>query len=156
MVKVIRWLDKNFEETIMICLLTLMCVIMFVQVILRYFFGNSLSWAEELCRFMFVWFACMGFATGVKHHEDLRVDSIYTRAPKALKIIMDIITTVCMFIFCFIFIYGGIAIIKQQVNLGIQSSSMGIPMYLVTASLFFGVLFMLLRMIQNLIKKQRL
>lgn len=154
--KVIRWLDKYFEETIMMTLLAIMSIVMFVQVILRYFFGNALPWAEELCRFMFIWFACMGFATGVKHHEDLRVDTLYEKVPRKWQILMDVITTICMFVFCLTIGYGGIAIMQQQIKLGTLSSALKLPMSFVYGALAFGLLFMLLRMIQTLIQKKRL
>lgn len=53
--KAIKWLDENFEEFIMIIFLILLTCIMMLQVVMRYFFHNPLSWAEEACRYSFVY-----------------------------------------------------------------------------------------------------
>ena len=50
-------IDDYLEETILLILLVLMTAIMGVQIVSRYVFQNSLTWSEELVRYMFVWSA---------------------------------------------------------------------------------------------------
>ena len=54
MKKVIHWLDENLEECILILLLIGMTLIMGIQVFSRYVLGMSLSWSEELTRYLFI------------------------------------------------------------------------------------------------------
>ncbi len=41
--KIIKWLDDNFEEFILVILLLAMTLIMGIQVFTRYLLGNSLA-----------------------------------------------------------------------------------------------------------------
>ena len=55
------WLDKHFEESIMLFLLSVMVILMGLQVFMRYVIARSLSWPEEIIRFGFIWFAFLSF-----------------------------------------------------------------------------------------------
>lgn len=55
MKKVFAWLNNSLEEFLMGTGLILMTVIMGIQVIWRYVFGMSLSWSEEITRYIFIW-----------------------------------------------------------------------------------------------------
>ena len=53
--KVFVWLNDSLEEFLMVASLILMTLIMGIQVFSRYVLGASLSWSEELTRYIFVW-----------------------------------------------------------------------------------------------------
>ena len=55
----------------LIAAVALMFVCIAVQVVMRYVFGNALSWSEELALLMFSWAALGGLALGV--HEGFHV-----------------------------------------------------------------------------------
>ena len=52
--KVLKWLDDYLEEALLLVLLCAMTCIMGVQITARYVFSSSLSWSEEITRFMFI------------------------------------------------------------------------------------------------------
>ena len=54
MKKILHWLDENLEEFILVIFLIAMTLIMGIQVFCRYVLGMSLSWSEELTRYL-VW-----------------------------------------------------------------------------------------------------
>lgn len=58
MKKILHWLDENLEEFIIILCLIAMTLIMGIQVFCRYVLGMSLSWSEELTRYLFI---CVAF-----------------------------------------------------------------------------------------------
>ena len=64
--KVIRWLDDNLEEVMLIVLLICMVLAMGMQVAARYIFNRSLSWSEELTQYLFVWAAFISVSYCVK------------------------------------------------------------------------------------------
>ena len=55
MKRVWNWLNESLEEFLMAASLILMTVIMGIQVFSRYVLGASLSWSEEVTRYLFVW-----------------------------------------------------------------------------------------------------
>ena len=47
-------------KTFSFLLMLTMVVIIFAQVLARYAFSNSLSWSEEIGRYLFVWMSFIG------------------------------------------------------------------------------------------------
>ena len=52
--RVIKWLDNYLEEALLVIMLLFMMVIMGIQVTARYVFSYSLSWSEEITRYLFI------------------------------------------------------------------------------------------------------
>ena len=46
--KILHFLNEYLEETICVILMSVMTIIIFIQVVMRYLMHNSLSWSEEL------------------------------------------------------------------------------------------------------------
>jgi TRAP-type C4-dicarboxylate transport system permease small subunit len=57
----------------LIAAVALMFVCIAVQVVMRYVFGNALSWSEELALLMFSWAALGGLALGVREGFHVRL-----------------------------------------------------------------------------------
>ena len=55
MKKILHWLDENLEEFILVIFLIAMTLSMGIQIFCRYVLGMSLSWSEELTRYLFIW-----------------------------------------------------------------------------------------------------
>jgi len=83
--RVLRWFDKHFEESLMMISLWAIVVIMGAQVIMRYIFSSSISWSEELSRYFFIWFTFLGISFAVKNNSHIRIDIIETTFPKMKK-----------------------------------------------------------------------
>ena len=57
MKKILHYLDEYLEEFLMVISLIAMTLIMGIQVFSRYILGMSLSWSEEITRYLFIWSA---------------------------------------------------------------------------------------------------
>ncbi|MDR1874941.1 MAG: TRAP transporter small permease [Synergistaceae bacterium] len=65
---------NNFEEYFVVWTMALMTILVFCQVVMRYIFRNSLSWSEELARFIFIWLSWVGASYAVKERSHFRVE----------------------------------------------------------------------------------
>ena len=68
--KIIRWLDDNLEEALLIALLVTMTLLMGLQVFSRYILNASLSWSEELTRYLFIWSGFLRFYDRIIHYHN--------------------------------------------------------------------------------------
>ena len=56
MMKVVKWLDEHMEEFLLVILLVVIACVSLLQVIIRKIpWIPSLTWAEEFCRFCWIW-----------------------------------------------------------------------------------------------------
>ncbi len=86
--KVLRLLNDKFEEYFLVSTLAFSVALIFIQVVMRYAFNNSLSWSEELARYLFIWQAwiAVGFAT--KHSRHINLDFVLNMcSPKAREVL---------------------------------------------------------------------
>ena len=64
----IHWLDLHLEETFLMVMLVLIAGITMLQVIVRKIPGMaSLTWAEELCRFLWIWSVFLSLPLSLIH-----------------------------------------------------------------------------------------
>ena len=142
-------IDDYLEETILLILLVLMTAIMGVQIVSRYVFQNSLTWSEELVRYMFVWSAFLGVPFCIKHGLSIKVDQFRNLFPIPLqKALMYIDKIIIFVLFLVMFIYSCL-VVKASYLSGQTSPAMQIPMWIVQLSVCVSSLLSMIRSIQN-------
>jgi len=72
-------------------LMAVMTVVIVLQVFYRYVLDSSLSWSEELARYLFIWIVMLGASVGVKEKFHVAVTLIRNRVPKVLQQILDVV-----------------------------------------------------------------
>lgn len=97
----IHWLDLHLEETFLVVMLVLIADITMLQVIVRKIPGMaSLTWAEELCRFLWIWSVFLSLPYTIRMDSMLRVGVLKDMLPetlrKVLNLVVDGITLGCM------------------------------------------------------------
>ena len=144
-------IDDYLEETILLILLVLMTAIMGVQIVSRYVFQNSLTWSEELVRYMFVWSAFLGIPFCIKHGLSIKVDQFRNLFPIPLqKALMYIDKIIIFVLFLVMFIYSCL-VVKASYLSGQTSPAMQIPMWIVQLSVCVSSLLSMMRSIQNFV-----
>ena len=142
-------IDDYLEETILLILLVLMTCIMGIQIVSRYVFQNSLTWSEELVRYMFVWSAFLGIPFCIKHGLSIKVDQFRNLFPIPLqKVLMYIDKIIIFLLFLVMFIYSCL-VVKASYLSGQTSPAMQIPMWIVQLSVCVSSLLSMIRSIQN-------
>ena len=149
--KVLKWLNNNVEKVICVTLLAIMSILIVVQVFFRYVLQNSISWSEELARYMFIWLIYIGISYGVKERKHICVDAVYAFMPKKVKPYYALIGDILFLFFAVIVVYYGLNVMNQVNANGQVSPAAHMPMGIVYAASWVGMVLTSIRLIQNLI-----
>lgn len=153
--KLLKWLNKNLEMSICIMLMTLMTVLIFVQVIMRYVFSNSLTWSEELARYAFIWLIYFGISYGAKIMKHLKIDAFLSLFPQKARPLVEILGDILFFVFAIFIVYTSFGLVQKQLGLGQRSPAMGIPMAVIYAAPMVGFALTVIRQAQAIVYRIR-
>ncbi|WP_459129261.1 TRAP transporter small permease [Guggenheimella bovis] len=112
--KVLSVLDR-IEEFFLVSMFIAMVLIIFFQVIMR-FSKNSLSWSEELGKFIFVWISWIGISIGQRKNEHIRITMLTDRLPYGLKKVVEIISELIVIGICVITAYYSYSLVLSQAS----------------------------------------
>lgn len=149
--KFIKWLDDHLEETILLLLLVVMTVLMGIQICARYLFNNSLTWSEELTRYLFIWCGFISVSYCIKKWISIKVDQIINLLPETFYVIFQLILNLILTIF---FVYLSIHAFQflQMSNASQQhSAALGLPMVYVHAAPLCGFTLASIRSFQQIV-----
>ena len=144
-----RKLYYNFEEIVMVSLLCAMVIIMIIQIFCRYVLGMSLSWSEEITRYLFVWSAFMSISLCTKLTINIRIDQIirlFSVRGRALVKIVNLTIEFAFFAYMLPFAYRYLI---STIESGQVSPACGIPMYLVQSAPLFCFALCLVRIAER-------
>lgn len=97
---------KGLEENAIAVILGLMTMITFVNVVLRYGFGQSLIWGLEVVLILFAWLVVFGVSYGVKTTAHLGVDALTKTLPDGPRRALALLAgAICIF-YAFLLLKG--------------------------------------------------
>jgi TRAP-type C4-dicarboxylate transport system permease small subunit len=119
---------KHFEEILCSIFLVTMISLVILNVFLRYLFGYSIFWAEEVATICFVWCVFVGASATYKHKMDLGIDFLITRMPTEIENLFRFLTGLILiaingYIFYMAVVFTKIAWAKPTAVLGISSGA---------------------------------
>lgn len=71
-------------------LMAAIAIICFVEVILRYLFGASLSWYDEFVGYLLVWLTFLGAVLAQSHHQHIGIENLVEMASGKRKRLLEI------------------------------------------------------------------
>lgn len=153
--KILKWLDINFEPICMSVTFYLMVILITAQVILRFCFGTGFAWGEEIARFIFVWCMFLAAPNISRNNRHVGVGVFRSILPetyrKAIMVVMDVLTLVLLVVL----LRAAIGNVILTNDFKDRATSVNISMnWLFTAPLV-GYALMVLRTLQALIWKLR-
>lgn len=154
--KVLKALDEKFELYVCIALMSAMTLLIFLQVVMRYCLGASLSWSEELARYIFIWLVYFGISYGARIQKHIKIEAALGLFPTKARPFVMIIGEILFLAFALFIVYSGFGLVLKQMVLGQQSPAMHIPMWFLYAAPPVGFLFTAIRQIQNIINDSKL
>ena len=149
MTKAIKWLDHNLEEFILTLLLLAMAVIMGVQVFSRFALKASLSWTEELTRYLFIWAGFLSVSYCSKRCISIKIEQFVAKFSRRTKAIIKVVNHTIELAFFFYMIPFAFSYMMSAVESGQVSPALGIPMYYIQAAPFVSFILVAFRIIQR-------
>jgi len=146
-VKILKFLDENFEKLIISITIVLMAIVMMVQIIMRTF-GSSITWAEEFCRYLFICGCSLGVSYSTKKEKHLRLDIIPTFVP-VLKVPFEIFADITMFVAMILMCKAGFPIVAKIKTTTQVSPSLRLPMWIIYIPYLVGIVGTIFRLIQK-------
>ena len=151
MKKIIDWYDK-LEKNVFIVSLLATTLILFLQVVMRKVFNNSLSWSEELTRYIFIWQIWCGISIAQRQGRHIQVDLIFKLVKGWGRKAVRILASTLNIAFCCFMVYVGCQVVASHISMGTLSPAMRIPMWTVYLSLPFSFFITMLRYLQVLLQ----
>lgn len=103
-----------------------MVVLSILQVICRYVLKISLSFTEELARFLFIWVTFLGTAMAMKKGQHVKMELLLDSVPPALRSALEFVGRVVSMCIYLIMIGGGIAVMAKTMHQ--TSAALHLPM----------------------------
>lgn len=137
--KAIKWLDDHFEEFLLVILLVVISCVELIQVIIRNIpWVPSPQWAEEFCRFCWIWSVFLSLPYTIRKSNMLRVsvslDVLPITLRKVINILVDLIVTASMALLT----VHSVAVVGDVMNSGESSPAMLWPMWIVYIIMLIG------------------
>lgn len=149
--RVLRFLDDKLEELLLIGLLIGMAVIMGFQVFCRYALNYSLSWSEELTRYMFIWSCFISISYCIKRWISIKVDQVINMLPKKWYVFAQLFLNVLLFVLFFYLSIHGYRFLLLSIESKQTSPALGLPMPYVQCAPFVGFALATFRSFQQIL-----
>lgn len=147
--KVLKWLNENLEEFIMVILLISMTIIMGAQICSRYIFSYSLTWSEEITRYLFIWSAFISLSYCTRKCISIKIEQVLEALSKRKKAGVKLINhTIELIFFCYLLPYA-VLFLKASVESGQLSPACRMPMSIIQAAPLVGFVLVIIRIFQR-------
>ena len=137
-----------------------MVIVIFMQVVMRYVFNNSLSWSEEFARYLFIWFSWLGVSAGLKDGEHLRVEILSTALAKRGFVkpneTVNLLVWLIWLLTTGIVAYYGFEVVLSQMELHVVTPAMRLPVWIGYLSITFCSAVVGIRLIIKIIESLRI
>lgn len=102
--------------------------------------GFTAPWTEELARFLFVWTAFLGMATGFRSREHPRILMLSAILPPPLRAFPHWLSALCTALLFAIVAWYAADLLMQRIAFGEMSPVLGIGMWVATVPVVLGSL----------------
>lgn len=152
---VLKYLDKKFELLLLGAMLAVFTVLMFINVVLRYCFGASIVWGDEVCRYCLVASTFLSIPIWIRRRSGIRVDALIGLLPKGIQKGMDILVYALLLVF-FVFLFiSGLSVYRNMAESGQVSAALRMPTQYLYLVVEFGFALSILRTAQVLVELVR-
>ena len=152
--KLLRWLDKYLEETLLVLFLVIIACVSLFQVAARNLpWLSALTWAEEFCRFCWIGSVFLSLPYTIQRGSMLRVNALMQllppRAGKVLELAVDLAVMAAMGLLA----VCSVEVVGDIFASGETSPAMKWPMWCIYALMLSGYVLGFLRGAQRVMQR---
>ncbi len=140
-IPVITGIQKVFEKSIQAVisvLLALMVLIVFANVIARYFLHFSIAWSEEISRFMLIWLTFLGAVLAFVRNEHLGLDIILNITSAKVSSLIRVLVNVILIVILALLFKGGLDLTASTLSSGWTSPAASVSYGFIYTIVPFG------------------
>lgn len=152
--KVLKFIDEQFEKWFLIASLIVMVLVTFMQIVLRWF-NAATVWAEEFSRYVMLYQVWVGAAYAVHEDAHIRITALIGKLSGGRRRGMDLVVLTLWLLFALWLTVEGCVLVGKIAAMGQVSSAMRIPMTIPYASVPIGGALMTIRLVQKIVERLR-
>jgi TRAP-type C4-dicarboxylate transport system permease small subunit len=130
------WILDKIVDYLVGSLMLLLVIIGGTQVFSRYILNYSLTWSEELSRYLLVWLVFMAMGVGLRRHAHIGMNVIVARFSVGVQKLFDLFSCIVAIIFGVVIIYYSYQLVQAAVFQ--TTAALGIPIRLIYYGMVFG------------------
>jgi TRAP-type C4-dicarboxylate transport system permease small subunit len=142
-------LNRATEFVIAILLCATVLVIL-LQVTFRYGLNSSLSWSEELARYLFIWVIFLGVASATRRGEHMAVTALASVLPAALRRPLAMLVIAASLLFFAVVLYTTMLLTQNAIPQ--LSTALEVSVALVYVSAPIGAALTMLHLVNGLVR----
>jgi TRAP-type C4-dicarboxylate transport system permease small subunit len=131
-------LERYFEPTVIVAALGAVIVLVFADVVARFAFATSISWAGEVARLAFVYMIYFGIAYAIREKRHMRVTVLLDLAPPGLRRALMILAETVFLAYSLAICWLGVVITQQAAARGRILSATEWPASVLYAAIVFS------------------
>lgn len=140
----------QLEENLLFIALVFSVFLIFVQVVMRYVFGRSLSWSEELARYLFIWYTWIGTSLAVRKRRHIRIEILTDFLKEKAKLRLELFVLLVWAGFSAFLAFKGFQVGKFLYTSNQTSPALEIPMFFAYAAVPAGCALMCMRLLEEM------
>jgi TRAP-type C4-dicarboxylate transport system permease small subunit len=153
--RVIAWLDKNFERYTGMLFAFVMFTCLFLQVLFRYVFRYPLPWTEEIAVICFVMSIYFGAVVAIQRNQHIKIEIFTSMLSDRGKLVVRIIGDCLFILFCVVIIRPLTALVAQLIKTHAVTSVTRIPKYIYYCALPLCFGLNIVRLIEDIVSTVR-
>jgi len=140
----------QLEENLLFIALVFSVFLIFFQVVMRYVFGRSLSWSEEMARYLFIWYTWIGTSLAVRKRRHIRIEILTDFLKEKAKLRLELLVLLVWAGFSAFLAFKGLQVGKFLYTSHQTSAALEIPMFFAYAAVPVGCALMCMRLVEEM------
>lgn len=143
---------SKIEKLVACVCVSIMAVLVFVNVIARYVFGNSLAVSDEMSTYLFVLMSFMGTDVAARRKAHLGLSIVTDHVSPRARLIISMVMYAISALFCLLIVIFGIQMVISQYQMGQETATMQWPEWIYGSFVPVGAAFAMMAFLQTMVQ----